>query len=481
LTLPEPDPDAGPGAMETCNGLDDDGDDRVDEDIPPIRCGVGDCTREVPGCADGVPGSCVPGRPGPQERCGGGDEDCDGAVDEDLGVEEAGAPIVIRDREGSTGDCTSCNWAFSPVIWPTTDGLLAIWRLGFLGTRPAPNVLARRLDDSGVPAGPVFTVFDTNATRGPRAAPLPEAAGGEPRLALTFCGRFGTDDRAASAVVDAAGSVLLSPTARSPTRFGCGAGEPDVAATGSRLAFAWTDNVAPDNEVLFDLATTRGVSVGGGSILAEEGRFSPRLATAGNRIGLALPVVPAASPDPGVRIAFEVRGTDGQPVAERASFPLTTPSGDPVFTIRHAVASADGETFLWIGWPSSPAPETPFRWVARFTTDGQVVSPPSLSTTIDAPAAVDLVPFGAEGFLAVVSRLDGAGALGRAATVLGPDGAEGVRWTSPTEAEAGFVDLDVSVDDEGRTFLIYLQGPGRDGEPNTVRVQELTCVDEPLG
>lgn len=69
--------DTHPGAVEVCNGLDDNCDDRTDEGARE-RCGVGWCERLAPSCD---PGSCVPGDPS-QELCNGVDDDCDGEIDE---------------------------------------------------------------------------------------------------------------------------------------------------------------------------------------------------------------------------------------------------------------------------------------------------------------------------------------------------------------------------------------------------------------
>ena len=78
---------AGMGGTEACNGIDDDCDSRVDEGLglgDACSNGTGDCRREgVIVCAAGGLTTCnaVAGTPG-TERCGAGDEDCDGRTDE---------------------------------------------------------------------------------------------------------------------------------------------------------------------------------------------------------------------------------------------------------------------------------------------------------------------------------------------------------------------------------------------------------------
>lgn len=66
---------------EFCNGLDDDCDGVVDDDVTAVTCGVGACQVTVSGCENGVPPACVPGQPS-QEVCNGIDDDCDQLVDE---------------------------------------------------------------------------------------------------------------------------------------------------------------------------------------------------------------------------------------------------------------------------------------------------------------------------------------------------------------------------------------------------------------
>jgi hypothetical protein len=72
-----------PGALEVCNGVDDNCNDQVDENLNFIRCGLGACSRLVYSCANGQPQECVPGTPSP-EVCNGADDDCDGEPDNGL-------------------------------------------------------------------------------------------------------------------------------------------------------------------------------------------------------------------------------------------------------------------------------------------------------------------------------------------------------------------------------------------------------------
>lgn len=117
---PEELPDAGPPPVpELCNGVDDNADGQIDEGFPTVTCGVGACTREMPGCTNGAPTECMPFNPG-AETCNGIDDDCDGMTDEELmpsmcGVGECatvapscveGAPAVCMP---TTGNAETCN------------------------------------------------------------------------------------------------------------------------------------------------------------------------------------------------------------------------------------------------------------------------------------------------------------------------------------------------------------------------------------
>ena len=74
-------PNIHPGAAESCNGVDDNCNNLIDEGIADLACGVGSCARGGPACVAGVVQVCTPGAPG-VEVCNGQDDDCNGLVDD---------------------------------------------------------------------------------------------------------------------------------------------------------------------------------------------------------------------------------------------------------------------------------------------------------------------------------------------------------------------------------------------------------------
>jgi len=95
---------------ETCNGVDDDCDRSVDEDLGASTCGIGACLRTVENCVGGVPQTCIPGEPS-VEMCNGFDDDCNG-------VDDDGGNVLCDDGDPCTPDACAAGHCESG---PSTD------------------------------------------------------------------------------------------------------------------------------------------------------------------------------------------------------------------------------------------------------------------------------------------------------------------------------------------------------------------------
>ncbi|MHC4695959.1 MAG: hypothetical protein ACYTFA_04365 [Planctomycetota bacterium] len=94
---------------EVCDGSDNDCNGLID-DMGTLTCGIGACLRQVEACANGVPQTCVPGDPAPEDCTDGTDNDCDGAADcRDSACEAAPCDDGLYCTDGDTcvgGTCT---------------------------------------------------------------------------------------------------------------------------------------------------------------------------------------------------------------------------------------------------------------------------------------------------------------------------------------------------------------------------------------
>lgn len=96
-------PNIQPGTQpEVCDGIDNNCDGSVDENLGQESCGTGPCRITINKCKDGKVQTCTP-KQGSTEICNGIDDDCDGMADE--GVSNCCTPGERKACGSSTGEC----------------------------------------------------------------------------------------------------------------------------------------------------------------------------------------------------------------------------------------------------------------------------------------------------------------------------------------------------------------------------------------
>jgi hypothetical protein len=435
--------------VEVCDGVDNDCDDAVDEDIEPVRCGAHGCETIVT-CVDGAMPACVPRTPGP-ELCNLLDDDCDGEVDEGLGFGAVGETVVVRTDEHDTGECTSCAWAFGTSLAPAGDGFLALWNLGLYGGHEQPTLFGRRLDRSGRPTGEIELLrADYMLFINPMQAVAPMPERGMP-FEATY--RVGTRDEFGFFFVDSSGETgTMIPTPVSGPM-----NEARTVWTGERFVSAW----AVDGELQVASLSADGGDERPVDVQRLRDVSAVALGVYPGRVGVLIARLP--EPDHGQQWFLLLDG-HGDVLAPARQIDI------PYSRWQRLIATDEGWILIAPGrWGNDermldadgdPLSEvTGFGGVSQYGGQDIYVPRPGLNEML----AVYQLP---EGGPMHVEFLDGQGETLRG-------------WSGPLEPDPGYdegylVDPNVAfVDDR---VLVTWHGLAPDGEPNPVYVREFGCV-----
>ena len=234
-------------SAETCNGVDDDCNGTVDDNLMPQACGVGECAAVQTSCANGTPQACMPGAPG-TEVCNGKDDNCDGTVDEGLITNTTGDLRI-------TNNPASSDFVY---IGKSDTGFGVVWqdkRDGAPGQIYFAGLSAR---------GARTAVSDTRVSNTSGASTHPALAWNGQSWGLVYADDAGGADtqlyfRALSATGQPQGAALKLTTTSGDSDW------PDLVWTGQSYALAWDDQRAGagKHDIYFQRLDRNGAKLGG--------------------------------------------------------------------------------------------------------------------------------------------------------------------------------------------------------------------------
>jgi hypothetical protein len=108
---------------EACDSLDNDCDGNTDEDLGTTTCGLGDCVHTVDNCVGGTTIICDPAAGSVPETCDSLDNDCDGLIDEDLGLTTCGLGNCEHTIDNCVGGLSQVCDPFLGMAEESCDGL----------------------------------------------------------------------------------------------------------------------------------------------------------------------------------------------------------------------------------------------------------------------------------------------------------------------------------------------------------------------
>ncbi|MDQ3035118.1 MAG: hypothetical protein M3Y87_22115 [Myxococcota bacterium] len=318
------------------------------------------------------------------ERCDGLDDDGDARIDEGLPLEIVSEPIRVRTDEGSAGACARCRWALSALA-PTREGMVLLARLYDEG-EPDFNLMRRRLEARGRPLERWdLSLGEQSSDWFPSISRSRDADGRVDGIALGTSTREGAESlRPMITILDADGVRVAGPTpipiARAVRRWGT----PQITRLedGAFLSALECSSDVCLAAIDEDGTTRESWALGDRSALLPPsgvlGISAPVLAHHAGLVGVATIQVHAGPP---VRpeLLFFLLAPDGATLREsRVELPLPDFEHVPIDTLR-IVAGDEGFLVLFLRRDSCPVDGRRGRWIARFDRDGVLVEGPTIS------------------------------------------------------------------------------------------------------